>query len=46
MPKSASLAFNAPAGSLFGRLFATLDRMLLVYAETTIRQGDVNRCCV
>ena len=42
MSKTASIAL-APSSSLFGRLFATLDRLLLTYAETTIRNGDVPR---
>jgi hypothetical protein len=42
MSKSVSIAF-APTSSLFGRLFATLDRLLLSYAEMTIRNGDVPR---
>ena len=42
MSKIASIAF-APSSSLFGRLFATIDRLLLSYAEMTIRNGDVPR---
>ena len=42
MSKSASIAF-APTSGLFGRLFATIDRLLLSYAEMTIRNGDVPR---
>jgi hypothetical protein len=42
MSKTAAIAF-APTSTLFGRLFATLDRLLLAYAETTIRNGDVPR---
>jgi hypothetical protein len=45
MSRTASIAF-APSGSLFGRLFASIDRLLLAYAEITIRDGDVSRCCV
>jgi hypothetical protein len=45
MSKSASIAF-APSGTPFGRLFATIDRLLLAYAETTIRNGDIPRCNV
>ena len=30
----------------FGRLFATIDRLLLVYAEMMIRNGDIPRCMV
>ncbi len=43
MSKTASIAL-APAPSLFGRLFVSLDRLLLAYAELTIRNGDVPRC--
>jgi len=43
MSKSATIAF-APAGSVLVRLFATIDRLLLAYAEMTIRNGDVLRC--
>jgi len=42
MSKTASIAL-APAPTLFARLFATLDRLLLAYAEVTIRNGDVPR---
>jgi hypothetical protein len=42
MSKTASIAL-APSSSLFGRLLATLDRLLLSYAEMTIRNGDVPR---
>jgi hypothetical protein len=45
MSKSATIAF-APSSSAFVRLFATIDRLLLVYAEMTIRNGDVPRCNV
>ena len=45
MSKTAALPFIQPV-SLFGRLFATIDRLLLAYAQSTIRLGDVNRCCV
>ena len=45
MSKTVALPFVQPV-SLFARLFTTLDRLLLSYAEATIRQGDVNRCCV
>jgi hypothetical protein len=43
MSKTASLGF-APHPTLFGRLFAVIDRLLLAYAEATIRNGDVSRC--
>jgi hypothetical protein len=42
MSKTASLGFAPP--TLFGRLFAAIDRLLLAYAEATIRNGDVSRC--
>jgi hypothetical protein len=45
MSKTASLRLS-PSSSLFGRLFATLDRILLAYAELMIRNGDVQRCDV
>ena len=37
-----TIAF-APSTSLFRRLFAAIDRLLLAYAETMIRNGDVPR---
>ena len=43
MSKTATLRL-APAPSLFDRLFASIDRLLLAYAEATIRGGDVPRC--
>lgn len=43
MSKTASFRFT-PSTSLFGRLFATIDRLLLAYAEMEIRNGDVPRC--
>jgi len=43
MSQTASLRI-APATSLFGRLFTSLDRILLAYAEVMIRNGDVQRC--
>jgi hypothetical protein len=45
MSRTASIAFLPPS-TLFGRLFASLDRLLLTYAEITIRNGDVSRCVV
>ena len=42
MSKTASIAL-APAPTLLARLFATIDRLLLAFAETTIRNGDVPR---
>ena len=46
MSRTASVAFAPSSKSLFGRLFASIDRLLLAYAEITIRNGDVSRCCV
>lgn len=43
MSKTASLGF-APPSSFFSRLLASTDRLLLAYAEMTIRNGDVSRC--
>lgn len=45
MPATAAIAFT-PSASLLGRLLANLDRWLLAYAEATIRNGDVLRCCI
>jgi hypothetical protein len=45
MSKSATIAF-APSSNPLGRLFATIDRLLLAYAEATIRNGDIPRCNV
>jgi len=45
MSRTASIAF-APSSTLFSRLFASIDRLLLAYAEMTIKNGDVSRCCV
>ncbi|MDE2377979.1 hypothetical protein [Bradyrhizobium sp.] len=42
MPKTAAIAL-APSSSLFSRLLATIDRLLLAYAEMTIKNGDVPR---
>ncbi len=42
MSKSATMAFS-PSNTLFGRLFSTIDRWLLAWAETAIRNGDVPR---
>jgi hypothetical protein len=42
MSKTASIGF-APSTSLFSRFVATLDRLLMAYAEMTIRNGDVPR---
>jgi hypothetical protein len=45
MSKTASIAY-APSSIQIGRLFAAIDRLLLAYAEMTIRNGDTPRCCV
>jgi hypothetical protein len=45
MPKTASIAL-APASNPLGRLLAAIDRLLLAYAETTIRNGDTPRCII
>jgi hypothetical protein len=42
MSNTASVTF-ASSNTLFGRLFATLDRLLLAYAQATIRNGDIPR---
>ena len=42
MSRTASIAF-APSSNPFGRLFAAIDRLLLAYAEMTIRNGDIPR---
>jgi hypothetical protein len=42
MSKTASIAF-APYSTTFARLFASIDRLLLAYAEMTIRNGDIPR---
>ena len=42
MSKTASIAL-VPASGLFARLFATIDRWLMTYAELQIRNGDVPR---
>ena len=43
MSRTASAAFHAPSTGLFGRLFATVHRLLLAYAEMSIRNGDIPR---
>ena len=45
MSMTASFAL-APSARLLSRLLATVDRWLLAYAEMTIRNGDIPRCCV
>ena len=42
MSKTASIGL-LPSSTLFGRLLATLDRLLMAYAEATIRNGDIPR---
>jgi hypothetical protein len=42
MSNTASFAL-APTSTLFGRLLATFDRLLMAYAEATIRNGDIPR---
>ena len=43
MSRTATAAFRAPSAGLFNRLFASIDRLLLAYAEMTIRNGDIPR---
>ncbi len=45
MSTTAAIAF-APSATLLSRLVAAIDRGLLAYAEITIRNGDILRCCV
>ena len=45
MSRTASITF-APSSTAFSRLFAAIDRLLLAYAEMTIRNGDIPRCGV
>jgi hypothetical protein len=40
MSKTAALGF-APSVTLFGRLMATIDRVLMAHARITIRNGDL-----
>ena len=42
MYKTSSIALPS-SSTPFGRLFATIDRLLLAYAEMTIRNGDIPR---
>ena len=42
MSKTASITLSPPS-SFFARLFATIDRLLLAYAEMEIRNGDIPR---
>jgi hypothetical protein len=43
MSRTATAAFRAPSTGLFNRLFVTVDRLLLAYAEMAIRNGDIPR---
>lgn len=43
MSRTTSAALRAPSASPFSRLFAAIDRLLLAYAEMTIRNGDIPR---
>jgi hypothetical protein len=43
MSRTAAAAFNPPANGFITRLFATIDRLLLAYAEMSIRNGDIPR---
>jgi hypothetical protein len=45
MSRTAAIALM-PSAPLFSRLLATIDQWLLVYAEMTIRNGDIPRCGV
>ena len=40
MSKTASMQF-APSNSLFGRLMATIDRLLMTSARAAVRNGDL-----
>lgn len=42
MYNTSSIAL-ASSSTPFGRLFAAIDRLLLAYAEITIRNGDIPR---
>ena len=42
MSKTATIRLSTSV-SLFGRLLAAVDRLLMVYAEIQIRNGDVPR---
>jgi hypothetical protein len=41
MSKTTSATLHARSVSSFSRLFAAIDRLLLAYAEMTIRNGDI-----
>jgi hypothetical protein len=40
MSKTASFGF-APSASIFGRLMATIDRLLMASARIAVRNGDL-----
>jgi hypothetical protein len=40
MSKTASIGF-APSSTLFGRLMASIDRLLMASARIAVRNGDV-----
>jgi hypothetical protein len=42
MSKTASIALN-PSSTLFGRLLASIDRLLMKRAEIAVRNGDLPR---
>jgi hypothetical protein len=42
MSKTASISF-APSTSLFGRLMASIDRLLMASARISVRNGDLPR---
>jgi len=42
MSKTASIALS-PSTTLFGRLMASIDRLLMASAEVAIRNGDTPR---
>jgi hypothetical protein len=43
MSRTTSATLHAPTVSSLSRLFAAIDRLLLAYAEMTIRNGDIPR---
>jgi hypothetical protein len=46
MSNTASILVAPRRRTLIGRLWIAIDRLLLAYAEITIRNGDVPRCNV
>jgi hypothetical protein len=42
MSKTATIALS-PSNTLFGRLLAAIDRLLMAHAEIAIRNGDLPR---